>query len=529
MRRLFVVVHLPDQTKQSTDGRLSARVDGLGTDRMENPNNISNLIKNVWELLQAGDLEKAGSVCREGLAHAPQNADLLLHLGLVERKRGDRVAAINRFRAALQHAPAHRWAILELASDLAACGQVEEARTLCLELAARAPADASPLVRLGRIANQLGDYKSSLAYFEAAWIADPSHPTAENEMVTARSYAASHAASVYEEKTTSVIDIGQSTHTMNNKVFRSKAGFLYLTGGTNAASRLYTRTGFEAAIDAEGWRRVIETRMQRCDDAGIQFRQLIIPEKLAVVPLDEEDRKAVFGRAKDIVAPGERLLQSVPAHPTVYPRNFLVSQFAQFPVYGATDSHWTWTGAFSAFQMLMSRFALDLDYAPFLRVPRTPLTYHGDLWDASMADMDRDRFERLQLPASIRRLYCNAMVGMKEQLNAADDAGLHVGSQCVFHNANAQRAETVVLFGTSFSEYRLEPSLLTAIFAFFFETVHFVWSTSLDFGYIERHKPDLVVAELPERFLTYCPDDKLDLEAFTVERIATWRRAQNAS
>ena len=315
---------------------------------------------------------------------------------------------------------------------------------------------------------------------------------------------------------------------MEKRVFRSRSNTLYLAGGPDAVARLYSREGFEASVDHAGWRRLIEDRARRCKEAGIQFRQLIVPEKLTILPLKEDDRAAVFGDVQDLAAPGERLVRSMSGGATVYPKDYLISQAHQFQVYPATDSHWTWMGALSAFQLLMSRCNLAVDYAPFVQMQRNVLTYRGDLWDSSLGDINPDRFERLKLPASIQRIYCNAVVGMKEKHDATNDNKLHAGSQCVFHNPEAQRRETVVLFGTSFSEYRLEPTLLTAIFAYFFSTVHFVWSTSLDFGYIERHKPSLVVAELPERLLAHCPNDDLELEGFAAARIAAWRASRKS-
>jgi hypothetical protein len=310
---------------------------------------------------------------------------------------------------------------------------------------------------------------------------------------------------------------------MSNKIFRSKNDFLFLTGGSNAASKLYTRSGFENSIDSNGWRHTIERRIRRCERANIRFCQLIIPEKLTVVSLDDQDRMSVFGSSDGILPPGERLLQSVLETQLIYPKDFLISQYIKYPIYSATDSHWTWIGAFSAFQILINYFGLEINYTSLLNFPRTIHRYHGDLWDPSLQNIELDSFERIELPHNIRRIYCNGMVGTKEMYNAENDTGLHVGSQCIFYNSLAQRQEIVILFGTSFSEYRLETSLLTALFAYFFNTVHFIWSTSLDFHYIERHRPDLVISELPERFLTSCPDDKLELEAFTAERISAWR------
>jgi hypothetical protein len=49
--------------------------------------------------------------------------------------------------------------------------------------------------------------------------------------------------------------------------------------------------------------------------------------------------------------------------------------------------------------------------------------------------------------------------------------------------------------------------------------VEFVWSSNLDWAYIKRAKPDIVVYELVERFMTIVPSDQLSLR-WTVARQA---------
>jgi hypothetical protein len=58
--------------------------------------------------------------------------------------------------------------------------------------------------------------------------------------------------------------------------------------------------------------------------------------------------------------------------------------------------------------------------------------------------------------------------------------------------------------------------------------VEFIWSSNFDWGYIKRSKPDIVVYELVERFMTIVANDKLNLR-WTVARQslkAKWLRLQ---
>jgi hypothetical protein len=309
------------------------------------------------------------------------------------------------------------------------------------------------------------------------------------------------------------------------RVFRSSGNSLYLTGGSNAAASLHTAAGFESRVDCAAWDELLARRRDAVAASGASFAQLIVPEKLAVYPLEGADRALVFPglSAAEVVAPGRRLLERINAQSIIYPDEFLRQQTGTLPMFQPTDSHWTWQGAFSAFQVLMAWLDFHPDYDDFVHLPKRQLRYRGDLWEPRFDDIEPDPFERIILPAGVRRIYANPMMGLKERLGLPDEAGLHVGSHCIFHNDQAAFKETVVLFGSSFSECRLEPSLLTSVFAFYFSTVHFVWSNSVDAQYVERHRPAITIAEIPERFLTALPADGVGVEDYAVERVRAWQ------
>lgn len=71
------------------------------------------------------------------------------------------------------------------------------------------------------------------------------------------------------------------------------------------------------------------------------------------------------------------------------------------------------------------------------------------------------------------------------------------------------RPETVMLFGNSFSEFR--PHQLTAMLSETFRNVHFIWSTGLDWDLIERIRPNIVITEIAERFMSTLPKDDLNV------------------
>ncbi len=311
----------------------------------------------------------------------------------------------------------------------------------------------------------------------------------------------------------------------HERVFRSSENMLYLAGGSNGSASLYTDGGFHGAVDLAGWKTTLAQRKAAIDDTGSKFAQLIVPEKLTIYPLGEADRHLLFPglEESDIVAPGRRLLRELDMCGIVYPEDFMRLQREVVPVYPATDSHWTWQGAFSAFQVLMWDLGYRADYRKYVDLQKSELRYQGDLWEPKFADIEVRPFVRIKLPASIKRIYANRVIGLKEEMGLDDEQGLHTGSHCIFHNAEADFLETVTIFGSSFSECRLEPSLLTSMFAFYFSTVHFIWSTSVDFEYVKRHKTNITIAEIPERFLTAHPSDNARVEEASVDKIRAWR------
>jgi alginate O-acetyltransferase complex protein AlgJ len=101
-----------------------------------------------------------------------------------------------------------------------------------------------------------------------------------------------------------------------------------------------------------------------------------------------------------------------------------------------------------------------------------------------------------------------------------DDQHVHHnqrGRQYIYRNERLAGGKRLVLFGDSFCA---TPSFLPMLSRAFYE-VHYFWSTSVDFCYVEEVKPDFVVTEIAERFVKVIPDDQLDLREFARQRYAS--------
>jgi hypothetical protein len=303
------------------------------------------------------------------------------------------------------------------------------------------------------------------------------------------------------------------------RVIRS-ADTLFLAGGSNDVLRLYDAAGFADAVSVSEWAKRIAAREALFARLGIPWCQILSPEKLSVL-----DNEIVTVRCVDPVSPATRLTTALQIPNLVDLTGYFRSQTALgYALYLRTDSHWTCLGALSALQWAASALGVAIDFSTFHAVAERPLHYHGDLWSPEYADIAPDRFDRRDVPSSIVRIHANQIVLLKERERRQNEAGLHVGSAVAYRNSAAQLDERLLLFGSSFSDHRIECSLLTFVAALFFKEVHFVWSSNLDFSLIERLQPDRVVIEMPERFLTVCPPDDFDLDRYEADTVARFCR-----
>ncbi len=267
-------------------------------------------------------------------------------------------------------------------------------------------------------------------------------------------------------------------------------------GGSNDVLRLYTDADL---LPIEAWQARIAAREAFFAGVGVEWRMLLVPEKLSV----HGDDLLPVGS----IPPAQRMVHRRLVNPTAALRRLVPSGYAN------TDSHWLPEGAACGFAQVMAALGLAFDAAAPERLALREVSFHGDLWDDSHADLPPDRFARRALPDSVRRVHANRIVAFKEANGLENETGLHTGSHVVWRNHAAPHQARVVLFGSSFSDYRAECSLLSFLAAISFTEVHFVWSADLDLGLITRIAPDIAILEMPERFLTHCPRDEFDLTA----------------
>lgn len=301
---------------------------------------------------------------------------------------------------------------------------------------------------------------------------------------------------------------------LDDTVHVGREGWLFLTGGSNRPIDYYSKksTPFNDK-SVRLWSQLLLERKAKCEALGARYIHLLAPEKLSVypehcsLPLDLNLR------------PGQRLrslheLSEIFIDPVAYFNK--VKTHAT--LYWKTDTHWNYWGAFAAYQLLMARLGLvvenELTNSPFSE---------GVLTLDLGAKVDPPNKEMARYYRPIRdavRTFANPLVQAQEENNRFSDVEWHVGTHVIYRNDVAPKNDkTVVVFGDSFSEYR--PVLLTGLLAESFRETHFLWSSSIDFEYVGKVKPDVVISESAERFMSRIPSDTFSFDKFVADRLRT--------
>lgn len=297
-----------------------------------------------------------------------------------------------------------------------------------------------------------------------------------------------------------------------------KGGWLFLDGGGNDFMT-YLRGKKElpqATVDL--WRAVLTARVQWFSTAGIKYLHVFAPEKASIYSEYIQDS---INPAQGHIAKFARCFPGLFLNVLPY----FESIKNEYILYDKTDTHWNRVGAISCYQLICSilkyRSASDLTAGE-----RRPVNALFDL-GSKLSPQRREKVDLISRELSAARVFSNVLVRYKEKNNLHNEVGLHVGSRVIFRNHSALYPEKVVIFGDSFAEYR--PGRLTEMMAETFEEVHFCWSANIDFDYVRRVQPTIVISELCERFAVTPPTDTIKLDAFARSRLVKYEKERQAA
>jgi alginate O-acetyltransferase complex protein AlgJ len=276
-------------------------------------------------------------------------------------------------------------------------------------------------------------------------------------------------------------------------------GHLFLVGGSNdvLAQQLSDPAAGYAAQDASSWLRLISRRMDICAEIGTRYLQIIIPEKLNVLP-------HLFPYAIPPKSPRlEQIETEIVGNPALAPS--YVSGYAALSeapasirscAFPKTDSHLTAEAYFFLYCHILNRMGLAAPDAPSFDEEALLV---GDL---SKRFFGISLYETTSYPAKAVRDALSASVRCVEH---HDPENGHINSRYVWKNANARHPIKVIAFANSFFERGGDSRCLSWWFARTFAEFHFIWNPNLDHDYIRTHQPDWVIGQTIERFLPIIP------------------------
>jgi hypothetical protein len=279
-------------------------------------------------------------------------------------------------------------------------------------------------------------------------------------------------------------------------------GWLFLVAGSNRVMDRY-RGSLAQWWLLRGWARLIEARTARAERLGIRYLQVVVPEKLSVY-----DQKTDGLPYEPANASTRRLARRLGRHPGYLDllAPLRAARDGPAPLYLRTDTHWTIDGCLLAYREIMKALGAQPP-ADIAARPRTDLESVMDLAD-KLPGRPAETIARMAIQRDAVRVETGAFLAAYEAAGRANE--VHTGAHCIYRNDNpAADPRRLVLFGDSCAHFA--PFLLTGLIAESFREVHFVWSSSLDWAYIEAVKPDILLFELAERFLARLPVDDYDV------------------
>jgi alginate O-acetyltransferase complex protein AlgJ len=298
-------------------------------------------------------------------------------------------------------------------------------------------------------------------------------------------------------------------------VYEGQDRWLFLIGGSNSIGALYDRNA-PLLDDAKlrQWVKLIEGRARRLERMRIEYVHISIPEKLTLYDNKFHDPPIVDWR----LSPSMRLREMMQRSPYARVWLDLVDPFRaardDIQLYYRTDTHWTPEGCFLAYKLLCEKIGI----APELTLLARPRREVESVLDLGLK-MEPLVYEQLTLydfTKDSQKTYRNVIAQYLDTVTA--NALVHVGSHIRYKNSNPSAAnKKILIFGDSYASQR--PDGLTAMLAETAREVEFIWSSNLDWAYIKRARPDIVVYDLVERFMTVVANDRLSLRR-TVARQA---------
>lgn len=262
-----------------------------------------------------------------------------------------------------------------------------------------------------------------------------------------------------------------------------EGGFLFLLNGSNRYYEAYDQCAYDADYQSKSWISYASTLSDYCEKIGSKFLLTIVPNKATILngyyPLPL--RYGITPRLKNIV--GENA-----AHIHV-PIDLMKGNFAD-KWFRRNDTHFTYFGNINYVNSILEK--LDIDASLEINNNLHEIEHIGDLGSKFLDQMR----EHVRFPIED--------ISLGEKINIVDDIGMHTGVTYENYNADAMTEKSVIMFGNSFSE-RIPSWGMSPYLARIFKRYFFHWGGEVDMDLVENLRPDYVILQTCERFLSSIP------------------------
>lgn len=288
------------------------------------------------------------------------------------------------------------------------------------------------------------------------------------------------------ELTTLQVPVG--TCSIDKVVAFGRDGYLFVYEGSNGIADQYLTPAEDVEALAGQWASRIRGRRRYCLDRGMDFAQIIIPEKSSLLPelapFPAADGTPLFKRLGAMLAGDNYFLDMRAAF----------DQQTRFTAYPKTNGHLSPEGTLTVFNRTLESLGLPGATAEF----GPPVVTRCDL---------SDHFGGLQLYNLTAPLLATSLAHESAGVDLIYkyEPATHSGRRYIWRNEKAPVAKRVLAFGNSFFECGNVPQQLSWWFSRWFQDFQFVWTNNLEPHIVEEFRPDIIVCQTIERFLLAAP------------------------
>lgn len=279
--------------------------------------------------------------------------------------------------------------------------------------------------------------------------------------------------------------------TTDQEVIVGHSGHLFLVNGSNNLLDQYSDRNEPVTI---GWGNLLERRAHSLEEAGVQYLQLIIPEKQSVLP---EFFPIEIDVPTNVLKALSRSYESQKWYIDAFSSLRKLFSTGGCHPFRKLDSHLSLFGAHALVDYMLARIDSSVE------VERPPLVSFSSSGDLGQKILEDGLLERFLVSADDWSLAKNTPVLVKQRVPADG----HIGVLLEWKLDRPLSRCSILIFGNSMFERGGSSLSLTWWFARIFERVRFVWSPSVDYSMVKEFQPDVVICQTVERFLPTVPAD----------------------